>query len=130
MKKIKFDYGRDANRMLMRKLAVSFLSKGRLQTTLAKAKVLRPYLEKMVSKMKIKSEANKNYLLKFLGDQEIINTGFDTIGKALSSVNGGYVRIVKLGMRGTDGAQIAKIEWVYPVKKVKDEKSNSTDKTS
>lgn len=136
VKKIKFNWGKDANKMLMRKLAVNFLSKGYLQTTLSKAKALRPYLEKLVSKMKVKSEANKNYLLRYLGDEKIVNNGFKVIGPALSKINGGYVRIIKMNIRSTDGATMTKIVWVYPVvleevKKIKkDEKPNTTNKTS
>lgn len=132
VKKIKFNWGKDANRMLMRKLAINFLSKGYLQTTLSKAKALRPYLEKLVFKMKVKSEANKNYLLRYLGDEKIVNNGFKIIGPALSKINGGYIRIVKMNMRNADGATMARITWVYPVvlEEVKNEKPNTTNKTS
>jgi len=136
VKKIKFNWGKDANKMLMRKLAINFLSKNYLQTTLSKAKALKPYLEKLVSKMKVKSEANKNYLLRYLGDEKIINNGFKVIGPALSKINGGYVRIVKMNMRSADGATMARIAWAYPVvleevKKIKkDEKPNPANKTS
>ena len=132
VKKIKFNWGKDANKMLMRKLAINFLSNGHLQTTLTKAKALKPYLEKLVSKMKLKSEANKNYLLRYLGEEKIINNGFKVVGPALSKINGGYVRIVKMNMRSTDGATMARIIWVYPVvsEEIKNEKLNRTNKTS
>lgn len=132
VKKIKFNWGKDANKMLMRKLAINFLSKGHLQTTLSKAKALRPYLEKLVSKMKVKSEASKNYLLHHLGDEKIVSNGFKVIGPALSKINGGYVRIIKMNMRSADGAVIARIAWAYPVilEEVKNEKPNSANKTS
>ncbi|MFH0979610.1 MAG: 50S ribosomal protein L17 [Candidatus Roizmanbacteria bacterium] len=136
VRKIRFNWGKDANKMLMRKLAVNFLSKGYLQTTLSKAKALRPYLEKLVCKMKVESEANKNYLLRYLGDEKIINNGFKIIGPALSKINGGYVRIIKMNIRSSDGATMAKIAWAYPVileevKKIKkDEKPNTANKTS
>ncbi len=141
VKKIKFNFGHDANKQLLRKLAVNFLANGRLQTTLSKAKVLKPHLERLVTKMKTRNEANKNYLLRYLGDYKTVVDGFDRVGPALSKINGGYVRIVKLGPRNDDGAPLAKIEWVYPVVKesaplkVKAEKKNNekpdkTNKTS
>lgn len=140
VKKIKFNFGKDANKALIRKLAVNFLDKGYLQTTLSKAKVLKPHLEKLVTKMKSKSESNKNFLLRYLSDKKIVDDGFERIGPALSKVQGGYVRIIKLGMRGSDGSFMAKVEWAYPVvkeektlkvKKVKaDEKPDKTNKTS
>ncbi len=136
VKKIKFNAGIDANKMLVRKLALSFLSKGYLQTTLPKARVLKTHIEKLVSKMKVKNEANKNFLLRYLADGQAVNDGFDRVGPALMKINGGYIRIVKLGMRTDDGAAMAKVQWAYPVvkeevkKPLKNEKSNKTDKTS
>ena len=120
VKKIKFNEGRDANRMLMRKLVVNFLNHGYLQTTLAKAKAMKPRVEKLITKMKVKNEANKNILLRYLGDSKVVADGFDRVGPALAKINGGYVRIVKLGSRNDDGAPLAKVEWAYPV--VKEEK--------
>lgn len=127
--KIKFNSGRDANRMLMRKLAVSFLDHGYLQTTLAKAKTLKPHLEKLVTKMKIKNEANKNFLLRYLGDIKIVNDGFDRVGQALERVIGGYVRVIKQGMRNDDGAPLARVEWAYPVVKSVSTKVSTSAKT-
>ena len=115
VKKIRFNFGKDANKMLMRKLAVNFMTRGILQTTLSKAKVLRPYLEKLVTKMKTSSEANKNILLRYLGDVKTVEMGFRVIGPALSKVNGGYIRIIKTNLRNDDGATMAKVEWAYPV---------------
>lgn len=117
VKKIKFNFGRDANRMLMRKLAVNFLNHGYLQTTLSKAKALKPYIEKLVSKMKANSEANKNFLLRNLGDVKVVADCFKRVGPALAKINGGYVRIIKQGNRNDDGAPLAKVEWAYPVVK-------------
>lgn len=145
VKKIKFNYGRDSNRMLMRKLAANFLAHGYLVTTITKTKVLRSHLEKLVSKMKVRTEANKNHLLKYFGDSKLVENGFKVIGPAIAKVNGGYVRIIRLNQRQSDGSIMARIEWAYPVvlekvvkqpvKLVKaveksDEKSNKTDKTS
>lgn len=137
IKKIKFSYGRDANRMLMRKLAVNFLARGYLKTTISKARVLKTHLEKLVSKMKVKSEANKNYLLRYLGDKKAIDNGFKVIGPAFQKINGGYVRIVKIDMRSSDGTVMSKVEWAHPVvlesetskvKKVAATKVTATDK--
>lgn len=115
VKKIKFNYGRDANRMLMRKLAVNFLTSGYLKTTISKARALKTHLEKLVSKMKVRTEANRNYLLRYLGDEKVIENGFKVIGPALQKVSGGYVRIVKIDMRFSDGAVMSRVEWAHPV---------------
>ncbi|MGB9882922.1 MAG: 50S ribosomal protein L17 [Microgenomates group bacterium] len=142
-KKIKFNFGYDANRMLVKKLVVNFLNHGYLETTEKKAKVLKQVIERLVSKMKIKTNANKNYLLRYLSKTKLVDECFEVIGPALANVNGGYVRIVKKQERSGDGAKLAKIEWAYPVvkkeivkkdgskknvKKVKDVKTNEKSK--
>lgn len=133
VKKIKFNFGRDANKMLMRKLAVNFLSKGYLETTLAKAKSLKTHLEKLISKMKSRNEANKNFLLRYLANSDVVEDAFNRVGPALSKIVGGYVRVIKRGLRSSDGSLMAKVEWAYPVvseemnkpKKINKEKSAS-----
>lgn len=130
VKKIKFNFGKDANRSLMRKLAVNFLNKGYLETTFTKAKAVKSYIEKLITKMKIKNESNKNYLLKYLGNKKIVEDGFNRVGPALSKIQGGYVRIIKLGIRNSDGSLLAKIEWAYPVVKLDSIKTSSFVKTA
>ena len=68
-----------------------------------------------MEKSKTKTEANKNYLLKHLANDEVINTLFNQIGPALKDKIGGYVRLIKLGQRDSDGAPMAKLEWAYPL---------------
>lgn len=134
VKKIKFNFGKDANKMLLRKLAVNFLTKGSLKTTLAKGKVLKSFLERLVSRMKVKSEVNKNYLIRYLGDSKLVENCFKNIGPVFSNVNGGYVRIIKLNFRSTDGAFLARLEWTKPVvlekKEVKIKKLNKNEKNN
>ncbi|MBI4009542.1 50S ribosomal protein L17 [Candidatus Roizmanbacteria bacterium] len=120
VKKIKLSQGKDANKMLLRKLVVNFITHGKIETTLNRVKVLKTEIEKLVEKAKEKKEANKNYLQRILNDQRFTDKIFDQIGQALKDKVGGYVRIVKLGRRDSDGAEFAKMEWVYPV--VLDEK--------
>lgn len=119
VKKIKFANGRDANHALVRKLAVNFFLKGKLTTTLAKAKVMKPIIEMLAEKMKVKSEANLNYLKHKLNSLEVIEIAYRDIGPAIAKINGGYVRIVKLGRRESDGSEVGRIEWAYPVIKQK-----------
>jgi large subunit ribosomal protein L17 len=115
VKKIKFKNGYDANKMLIRKLATNFFLKGKLTTTLAKAKAIKPVIEKLVEKMKVENEANKNYLLRKLNNKQLIKLAFSNIGPALSKINGGYVKIIKGDVRISDGSKTAQILWVYPV---------------
>ena len=129
-KKIKFNYGKDAKDMLVRQLASNFLIKGVMVTTLKKAKVTRSEVERLVSKSKIKSEANKNIILRRIAQEHIVTMLFETIGPVFKSVIGGYTRIIKLQQRKTDGAQIVRLEWTLPVvytsQKMSVEKSTKT----
>ena len=115
VKKIKFSDGYDANRALVRKLAVNFFLRGKLTTTLAKAKAMKPVIEKLIEKMKVKTEANLNYLRQKLDSNEVIAIAYNDIGPVIEKINGGYIRIIKLGKRNSDGAEMGRIEWVYPI---------------
>jgi len=128
-KKIKFNYGKDAKDMLVRQLASNFLTRGIMVTTFKKAKVTRSEVERLVSKAKIKSEANKNVLLRRIVRKEIVSLLFDTIAPVFKSIVGGYTRIIKLQQRKTDGAQIVRLEWTLPVVLVPEKKTvEKTDK--
>lgn len=123
VKKIKFSLGRDANRMLMRKLACNFLIRGKIQTTIERTRSLKSYLEKIASKSIQKNEANKNYLLKKLGDIKLVNVLFTDIGPKLKGKKSGYVRMIKIGSRSSDGAAVARLEWTLPIVVTEKEKS-------
>ncbi len=115
VKKIKFKGGKDANDMLVRKMAVNFFLKGKIKTTLSKAKMIKPVVERLVSKARMRNEANKNYLLRSCGNRKIVDMLFATIGPAVSKISGGYVKIVRLGARMSDGAEVAQVIWAYPI---------------
>ncbi|MEK7110042.1 MAG: 50S ribosomal protein L17 [Patescibacteria group bacterium] len=119
VKKIKFSNGIDANRALVRKLAVNFFLKGKLTTTLSKAKAIKPVIEKLIEKMKIKTESNVNYLKQKLDNKEVIKMAYKDISPVIAKINGGYIRVIKLGQRESDGAEVGRIEWVYPIIKQK-----------
>ena len=110
------------------KLIRNFITHGKLKTTLKKAKVLKSEIEKFVEKTKIKTEANKNFLLWTLNDKKLVKSAFEQIGATLKDKVGGYVRVVKLGFRLSDGSEIAQLEWVYPV--LISEKSDKTEKVN
>lgn len=115
VKKIKIDQGRDANRMLLKKLAVNFFRHGKLVTTIGRARVLKSTIESLVEKAKVISQANQNVLLATLRDWSLVQMVFKNVGTALKDKVGGYVRLVRLGARGADGAEMARVEWAYPV---------------
>lgn len=115
VKKIKFSNGIDANRALVRKLAVNFFLKGKLTTTLSKAKAIKPVIERLAEKMKVKTESNLNYLKQKLDNKEVLEMAYKDISPVIAKINGGYVRVIKLGKRESDGAEVGRIEWVYPI---------------
>lgn len=133
VKKIKFKKGKNANSMLMKKLAINFLERGKITTTKAKAKALISYLEKLLTKAKEESEANKNVLLKRFGNRPIVYRLFKEIGPVLKAKNSGFLKLTNLGQRMSDGSEEAKVEWTVPVvieKPKKYDKLNKTNKTS
>jgi len=116
VKKIKFKGGYDATRALVKKLAYNFLTRGKIKTTLKKAKVLKSTLEKLVEKMKEENEKNKMFFLSYFGQKrKLLPLFFKVIGPVFKEIKGGYVRIVKLGQRDSDGANQALVEWTKPV---------------
>jgi large subunit ribosomal protein L17 len=116
-KKIKVQLGRDANKMLVRKLATNFITYGKLTTTEKKAKMLKTYMERLVEKTKEKNEANRNYLLRSLANSRLVDSLFTTVGTAMNKKVGGYVTMQKMYQRESDGALMIKLEWSEPVVK-------------
>lgn len=84
---------------LLRGLAVSLIEKGRIQTTEAKAKELRPYVEKLVTYGKKGTVAARREVSSRLGEpkSDTIKKLFDEIAKGYAERNGGYTRIIKTG---------------------------------
>lgn len=115
VKKIKFRFGQDANEMLMRKLLTNFIRQGKITTTEQKGKKLKTLIEKIVEKAKNNTEANKNYLLKKINRVEFIETLFNQIGPSLVKKVGGYVKMVRLNPRISDGATMIKLVWAQPM---------------
>jgi len=124
--KRKFGYGYDANKMLMRQMCRNFFLEQKSTTTKERAKAMQMAIEKLVSKAKVKTEANKNYILSFFGEQVLVNRLFNTVGPAFEKIHGGYTKITLLEQRQSDGAMMAQITWAHPltkeieVKKTKD----------
>lgn len=99
-------------RRLLAGLATDLLWEERLGTTLTKAKVLRPYVEKIISRARSNDLHSRRQVLKLIGDTEVVTKLFDEIGPRYSDRPGGYTRIVKSGPRRGDGTEMAIIELV------------------
>lgn len=98
---------------LFRSLTVSFVEHGRITTTLAKAKALRPIVEKLISVSRKNDLTTRRYLLSRLQNNEkAVNKLLSVIGPRYVERPGGYTRIMKVGLRQGDGAEEAIIELV------------------
>lgn len=115
VKKMRFGIGQDANAAILRKLVSNFFLRGKITTTEKRAKALKQHIDILVGKMKEKTEANKNILLKYIGKPEFVDILFTQIGESAAKATGGHVRIQKLLYRQADGASMARIVWTHPV---------------
>ena len=103
---------------MMRNLACSLIEHRRIKTTLAKAKALRPFAERLVTLGKRGSDSlhARRHAISILGSNELaqrsVKALIDEIAPAHADRQGGYCRITKLGQRRSDSAPMAFIEWV------------------
>lgn len=106
-------FGRESNqrKALLASLARNLIIKGKIQTTVARAKEIRPLVEKMVTRGRTPTVANRRHLIAQLHDircaAKLIKTAANYEGRA-----GGYLRITKMGPRKGDAAPMAIIEFV------------------
>ena len=105
---------RDAahRRSLLANLTCSLIEHGKIRTTLAKAKALRPVAEKMVTLGKRGDLHARRQAIAFLGQKDAVKALFAEIAPAAADRQGGYCRITKLGARVSDSAPMAIIEWM------------------
>lgn len=108
-------FGRPRNQRtaLLRGLALSLIEHEQIQTTEAKAKELRPYVEKLITKSKNDTVATRRFIMSTLGEpkDEVVRKLFVDIAQRYAQRNGGYTRVIKLGETKT-GRRNACIELV------------------
>jgi large subunit ribosomal protein L17 len=98
---------------MLRNMARSLVEHGRIKTTIARAKTLRPFVEKIVSRLKEPSVANLRLAVARLNDRETALKIAGDISPKFKDRNGGYLRIMRLAKpRAGDCADMALIEWV------------------
>ncbi|WP_459549337.1 50S ribosomal protein L17 [Nocardia sp. X0981] len=93
-------------------LATALFEHGRITTTEAKAKALRPYAEKLVTRAKAGTLADRREVLKVIRNKDVVHDLFAEIGPSFEGRNGGYTRIIKTLPRKGDNAPMAVIELV------------------
>jgi len=107
---------------LLRNLVTSFLEKERVRTTLAKAKGTRPVAEKMITLAKKNTLHTRRLAMRYVYKKDVVKKLFDDIGPRFIERSGGYTRIVKIGPRAGDGAEMAIIELIGTEFKKKEKK--------
>ncbi len=97
---------------LMRNLATSLIEAGAITTTEAKAKELRPFVEKLITKAKSGTLHARRLAIRHIQKREAADKLFQEIGPRYATRPGGYTRILKTGHRKGDGADMARIELI------------------
>ena len=97
---------------LMRNLSIALILNKKIITTVAKAKALRTYIEPLLTKAKVDSTANRRLLFSYLGYKDAVSELYRVIAEKIANRPGGYSRVIKLGHRKGDGAEMALIELV------------------
>ena len=97
---------------MFRNMSASLIKHEQITTTVAKAKELRPYVEKLVTLAKRGGLANRRLAMSRLMDDAQLVKLFDVLAERYKDRNGGYTRVIKAGIRASDAAPIAIIEFV------------------
>ncbi|MGH6653350.1 MAG: 50S ribosomal protein L17 [Sphingopyxis sp.] len=97
---------------MFRNMSASLIKHEQIMTTVAKAKELRPYVEKLVTLAKRGGLANRRLAQSRLLDETQLKKLFDTIAERYKDRAGGYTRVIKAGIRASDAAPMAIIEFV------------------
>ena len=96
---------------LLRNMATALFERERIRTTLMKAKELRPYAEKLITLAKRDDRLHaRRQVARDIHDPEVLRKLFDTLGARYATRPGGYTRILRLGTRRGDGAEMAVVE--------------------
>ena len=102
----------DQRMAMMRAMVTYLLENGQIKTTVTRAKEVAPMAEKMISLAKTNNLASYRQALAFITKEDVAKKLFDEIGPKYETRNGGYTRIVRIGPRRGDAAEMAIIELV------------------
>ena len=110
----KFGRVRKQRTALLRSLAISLIKHEQIKTTEAKAKSLRPFIEKLITKAKTSDPVAGRRLIssRLGGNKEEVKKLFDEIAKRYKDRDGGYTRVVKVAPRQSDASPLAVIQFV------------------
>ncbi len=102
----------DHRKAMLRAMVTFLLEKGRIETTVTRAKEVRSVTEKMITMAKVSNLHQKRQVLSFITKEDVAKKLFDEIAPKYSARPGGYTRIVRMGPRRGDAAEMAVIELV------------------
>ncbi len=108
----RFNRDNEHRRAMFSNMMVAFFQQETLKTTTAKAKELKRLSEKVITRAKENTLHNKRVVLSKLKNRDIVAKLFDEIAPKYKDVNGGYTRIIRLGRRLGDGAELSIVELV------------------
>jgi large subunit ribosomal protein L17 len=118
--------------MMFRNMVTSLFDKERIRTTLERAKGVRPIAERMITLGKRETLHARRQALAYIKDPAVVTKLFDTLAPRFSDRQGGYTRIIRLGHRDGDGAQMAFLELIgsefKPAKRDEGKKSKKGEK--
>lgn len=114
-KTIKLQRRQDHRDSLLSNLVCSLIEHKQIKTTVAKAKAVRPFADRMVTLGKRGDLHARRTAIRYLHSKDSVKELFEKVAPAASHRQGGYTRIIKLGQRPTDSAPMAFIEWVDSV---------------
>lgn len=115
-------------RAMLRNMVTSLFKYERITTTKAKAQEARRYAERLITRAKVDTVHNRRTAAKFIADPRILNKLFTELGPRMKDRNGGYTRILKMGFRQGDAAEMVILELVDY--KLPEEGSDSDKKSS
>ncbi len=110
-------------RSLLRNLTASLIEKNRIETTLAKARAVKPIVEKIITLGKNGTLAAKRKALAYLYKRSTVRLLFDEVAPRFMDRNGGYTRVIKTDTRKGDGAEMAILEFTDYIFEVKEKKT-------
>ena len=124
-----FKLGRNTShrRALLRNLTTSVILEDRVVTTVAKAKAVRPHVEKMITLGKKGDLHSRRQALAYLQTDTAVSRLFDTVAPRYGDRQGGYLRIVRVGFQKGDGAEKAFIELLGAEKELAAKQQKSAD---
>ena len=123
----KFSRSRAQRKALIKSLLRALIINESIQTTESKAKGIRPWIDKLIGWGKDGTLHARRQAYKILNDHQMVSRLFQDIAPRYEEIQGGYTRIMDLGKRKGDGAQISLLEFTRMVKKKVDEKSKKEE---